>query len=264
MTTKKVALITGASSGIGEALAHVHASRGGDLVVVARREAKLLSMKEEFREKYGVHVEVVAKDLSKRASPREIYAEVREKEITVDYLINNAGFSKQGHFREHDLEHSEAVIEVNVTALVALTRLLVADMVQRNSGRILNLSSMAAYAPGGPLQIRYYTTKAFILSFSQGLAIELEDTNVTVTALCPGAIDTEFEKAAGMEKTKLFAVGTYPPEQVATEGYEAMLRGDLVKKSCLSFANRTSMAISGLLPAKGMLRYIKELQTISE
>lgn len=258
-----LALITGASSGIGEALAHEHATKGGNLILVARREQKLQAMKEEFKKRYGVQVDVISKDLSKPDAAQELHAEVQNRQLVVDYLINNAGFGGQGKFHEQDWSRHANMIQVNITALTELTYLFLPGMVERNSGRIMNVASTAAMVPAGPLQSVYFATKQFVLSFSQGIAGELLDTNVTVTALCPGPIATEFSKTAGLENTDLFAKA-YSPQSVAKDGYSAMEKGKFVEISGLSFSSRILMAATWFLPKKTMLRQVRKMQEVHD
>jgi short-subunit dehydrogenase len=260
---KNVALITGASSGIGKELAKIHASKGGDSILVARREDKLNALKEELETKYSVQAEVIVKDLTERAAAQEIYDELRQKGIVVTYLINNAGFGGRGYFHERPWEDDEAMIELNVLTLTALTRFFVPDMIQRNEGRILNVASTAGLVPGGPLQAVYYATKAYVVSFSQGLAGELLDMNskVTVTALCPSATETEFGQKSGMDKTKGFSE-TASAAAVAEEGYEGMLKGEFVTVSGLPFAQKVTMSLIPLLPRKMVLKQVKQFQEI--
>ena len=235
----KTALITGSSAGIGLALAELHASNGDNLVLVARRKDKLKAIKSDFEEKFKVNVYIIDKDLSRSDSPREIFQEIKDQNINIDFLINNAGFSRQGYFHDIDWQIQKSIIMVNVMVLVELTHLLLPDMVKRNEGKILNVASSAAFAPGGPLQTIYFATKAFIVSFSQGLAGELSKTQVTVTTLCPGATETEFEKVSGLDKTNLFSTEkVFTAAEVAKDGYEAMHRGDLIKLSALSPINK--------------------------
>lgn len=222
-----VALVTGASSGIGMELARLHAARGGDLVLVARRQDRLEALKHELESAYAITATVIAKDLSVPAAAEELYHEVTTRGIRVDYLINNAGFGGHGLLYQRDWSADRAMINLNVLALTALTRLFVADMVQRNRGRILNLGSVAGFLPG-PLQAVYYSTKAFVLSFSEALANELAATNVTVTVLCPASTATEFMQTGHLEGTRLFRFGVASARQVASYGYDAMLRGKTV------------------------------------
>jgi short-subunit dehydrogenase len=223
---KKTALITGASSGIGAELARVHAEHGGDLVVVARRRERLEAMKTELEAAHGVTVHVLPKDLVQAEAPQQIYDEVRALGVTVDYLVNNAGFGYRGFFHKQEWATNEAMIKVNILALAALTRLFVPDMVAHHSGRILNLGSMAGFLPG-PLHAVYYASKAFVISFSEALANELRHTGVTVTVLCPGPTTSEFTRSAQMSDVNLTRM-LASARQVAEAGYDAMLRGKTV------------------------------------
>jgi uncharacterized protein len=221
--TGKTALITGASSGIGAELARVHAERGGDLVLVARRTERLEALKAELEGAHGITAHVVVKDLTDPDAAAQIHDELASRNVPVDYLVNNAGFGNGGFFHEQDWAKNEAMIQVNVLALAALTRMFVPDMISRGSGRILNVASMAGFLPG-PLQAVYYATKAFVVSFSEAIGNELSETGVTVTALCPGPVDTEFIEQANLRKAKGFA-RPVSARDVAQAGYDAMLKG---------------------------------------
>ena len=221
-----MALITGASSGIGKELARYHASKGGDLVLVARREDELNRLKSELENKFQVTAVVMAADLSKPESAQEIFESTEKAGIQVDILINNAGFGGHGKFYERDLKKDQSMIQVNITSLVSLTHLYLQGMVQRNSGKILHVASTAGFMPG-PLQAVYYATKAFVNSFSQAIAEELRGTHVTSTALCPGTVSTEFVKAGDLEGVDAWK-NAATPESVAKCGYDAMIRGELL------------------------------------
>ncbi|MEM1138949.1 MAG: SDR family oxidoreductase, partial [Pseudomonadota bacterium] len=221
----KTALITGASSGIGRELAILHAEKGGDLVLVARREEELMALSAELKAKHGTRSLIIVKDLTDEAAPEEIYTLLKTQGVEIDYLINNAGFGGRGKFHEREWDLDRSMIQLNVVALTALTRLFLPDFVARNHGRILNISSTASLVPG-PLQAVYFATKAFVTSFSNALAGEVDDTNVTVTALLPGATETEFAKTSDLEDTGLFA-RTVSARSVAKAGYTAMLAGKL-------------------------------------
>lgn len=249
---KNVALITGTSSGIGKELAYVHAKQKGDLVMVARRQTELESLKTELESKFDVRVKIIVKDLTKKEAPQEIYDELIQSGINVEHLINNAGFGGLGKFHERDWKLDESMIDLNVLALTALTRLFLPDFVKRNSGRILNVASTAAFFPG-PLQAVYYATKAFVLSFSQAIAEELHDTNITVTALCPGATETEFGKTSGMDKTSMFK-NAYSAKLVAEDGYKAIVKGKLIIVSGLNFFQKLMMKTVQLMPKKLLLK----------
>lgn len=221
------ALITGASSGIGAELARLHARRGGDLVLVARREQALNALKQELEDSHGTRVVVMAKDLAMPGAANEIFAATEEAGIEIDVLINNAGFGGHGKFHERELASEHDMMQVNMTALVDLTHLYMQGMVNRGSGKILQVASTAGMMPG-PLQAVYYATKAFVVSFSQALAEELSDTHVTCTALCPGPVETGFAAAGDLEDAALFQKPGASAESVAECGYEAMLKGKLV------------------------------------
>lgn len=230
------ALITGASSGIGAELARLHSARGGDLVLVARREEALNALKQELETAHGISARVVVADLAEADAAQRVFAATKEAGLEIEILINNAGFGGHGKFHERDLAKHQAMMQVNMGALVDLTHLYLPAMISRSSGRILHVASTAGFMPG-PLQAVYYATKAFVTSFSQAIAEELSDTGITSTALCPGAVATGFVEAGDLAGTSLWDKAA-SPESVAACGYEAMLRGDLVKinEASLSFA----------------------------
>lgn len=252
------ALITGASSGIGRELARVHAAAGGHLILVARRVKRLEDLKEELERDYRIRVMVIAKDLSRPESPLEIYQEVKMEGLEVDYLINNAGFGGRGVFAEQDPEMLQRMIRVNVTALTALTSLFLPDFINRNSGRIMNVASIAALMPG-PLQAVYFASKAYVRSFSDALTEELKATKVTVTTLLPGTVDTEFPVSAEMNETKLFA-DAWPPAAVAKTAYREMLRGRRSVMTGVSAAYRVLLHLVPLLPVKLVLKIVYRMQ----
>ncbi len=225
---RAVALVTGASSGIGLELARLCARGGHDLVLVARNQAKLEELARYLGGMYHVRVEVVPADLARPEAPEEILHEVSRRGLALEVLINNAGFGEWGLFGRQDLARVLAMIQVNVTALTALTRLVLPQLVSRRKGRILNVASTAAFAPG-PLMAVYYATKAYVLHFSEAIGNELRGTGVTVTALCPGPTRTGFAEAAGMGETNLFrGPAVMGVERVALAGYRGMMRGKAV------------------------------------
>ncbi len=257
---KKVALITGASSGIGKELADIHAEKGGDLIIVARRADKLNTLKSALEEKHGVQVMVIVKDLTQPTAPREIYDAVRDAGIEVNYLINNAGFGGRGKFHERAWESDLNMINLNIVALTALTRFFLPDFVQRNNGKILNVSSTASLLPG-PLQAVYYATKAYVTSFSNAIAEELYDTQITVIALLPGATETEFAQTSGMDKTELFK-NTFSAREVAQTGYDGMIAGKLDVMAGLTFTQKMMMSAIPLTPKKILLTQIRKMQEV--
>ncbi|WP_099826019.1 SDR family NAD(P)-dependent oxidoreductase [Oceaniglobus indicus] len=252
------ALVTGASSGIGREFARLHAKRGGDVIVTARNEAALADLKAEIEAKHGVTVHVFALDLAAEGGARDLYDRIVAAGLTVDILINNAGFGGQGLHTERDLADEHAMIDLNVKAPVALTRLFGADMARHGKGRILNVGSSAGFMPG-PYQAVYFATKAFVQSFSQAVDEELREKGVTCTVLAPGYVETGFAKAANLDGTKLVAGGGATPAAVARCGYSAMLRGRLVA------FNETLLSVAigwiiPLLPRRTVLRVIAGMQ----
>jgi short-subunit dehydrogenase len=224
----KTALITGSSSGLGKEFARIHASNGNDLVLVARSKDKLEALKLELEKQFGISVYVIVKDLSDQYAPKSVYDEIKTHKITVDYLINNAGFGDFGLFAETDWEKQLEMINLNVTCLTYLTRLFLPDMIKNKSGKILNIASTAAFQPGPTMSV-YFATKAFVLSFSEAIANELKGTGVTVTALCPGATETGFKAAASLEDSNLFKGNQIASsKEVAVFGYNKMMEGKTV------------------------------------
>jgi uncharacterized protein len=222
----KYALVTGATSGIGFELAKLLAKDGYNLVLVARNKKLLQQVTDQLKEQYNVEVTPLAKDLFKKKAPFEIYNKTTEMGINIDVLINDAGQGERGKFIDIDLERNLDIIQLNIISLVSLTKLFLQDMVQRNSGRILQLGSEAGKAPM-PLLSVYAATKAFVVSFSESLSNELKDTGVTVTVILPGATDTDFFHKAHAENTVVYKEEELQQAaDVAKDGYEAMMKGD--------------------------------------
>ena len=226
--SKPRALITGASSGIGLALAEVFAAHGHDLIITARRAEALEALAGRLEGAHGVKVAVFPGDLRDPAFPALLFERLRAENLEVDVLVNNAGFGVGGPFTETDIGRELDIIKVNVAALVELTKLFLAPMVAKRRGRIMNVASTAAFQPG-PLMSIYYASKAFVLSFSQAIAEELRNTGVTVTAFCPGPTRTEFAEVAGIGKSRLFnAARVATAEEVAVFAYKATMKGKRV------------------------------------
>ncbi|WP_291727807.1 SDR family NAD(P)-dependent oxidoreductase [Bernardetia sp.] len=226
----KVALITGASSGIGLELAHVMAKEKHNLVLVARSIDKLNSLAEELIATHGIKVKTYKADLSNASEIENLYKQTKEDDIEVSYLINNAGFGEYGDFSENDWDKLNTMMQLNMVSLVHLTKLYSKDMVSSSFGKIMNVASTAAFQPL-PYFAVYAATKSFVLSFSEAIASELKDHGITVTALCPGLTDTGFVEAANMEDTKFLdkaKAGMATSEEVAEYGYEAMMKGKTV------------------------------------
>ncbi len=229
------ALITGASGGIGLELAKIHASKGGDVVLVARSEAKLNELKQQLETEFKVKVTVIAADLATADAAEKLFEQTQAMNLQIDTLINNAGFGGHGKFHERSLADEQAMMQLNMLTLTNLTHFYLKGMVERNHGQILNVSSTASFMPG-PLQAVYYATKAYVTSFSQAVAEEVRDSNVTVTALCPGAVATGFVKAGNLEGVDVWK-NAKTPKSVAECGYSAMEKGELVafNESSLKF-----------------------------
>ena len=202
-TDAKTALITGASGGIGYELAKLFARDHHNLVLVARSSAKLAHFAGELERQFGISAKPIALDLVAAPAPQFLFDQLGREGISIDILVNNAGYGVLGEFAGVPLEESLGQIQLNVTALTQLTRLFLGSMLERHSGRILNVASTAGFQPG-PRMAVYYATKAYVISFSEALANELSGTGVTVTCFCPGATDTGFQGRAGTENTMLF------------------------------------------------------------
>ena len=220
-------LITGASGGIGYEFAKLFARDHHNLVLVARSGDKLAQVTSELQA-HGISVRTVALDLAEPPAPKFLFGQLQREGITVDILVNNAGFGVFGEFARMPDEEIQGQIALNITALTELTRLFLTPMLARRSGRIMNVASTAAFQPG-PLMAVYYATKAYVLSFSEALANELQNSGVTVTCFCPGATHTGFARRAGAEKSRLFQqLGAMSAEKVALDGYRAVMKGRTV------------------------------------
>jgi short-subunit dehydrogenase len=223
-------------------------------VLVARGEAGLGRLAVELREQYGVTVRVIPFDLRRAVAPQWIYDELQREGMRVDVLVNNAGFIVYGPFWETDLARELEMIQVNLVATTALTKLFVRDMVRRHSGRILNIGSTGSFIPG-PLSCVYNATKAYVLSFSEALSRELKDTGVTVTVLCPGATATGFQEAGNVEDIRLVRQGVQSANEVAEAGYRAVMAGRRVVVT--GFGNRVQVAGSRIVPRAWLLTLTK-------
>jgi hypothetical protein len=222
--TKKTALVTGASSGLGLELAQLFAADGHDVVLVARRKPDLDALAARLVAERGVQAHVIPEDLAAAAAPERLVAELGRRGLEIEFLVNNAGFGARGPFVELDLARQLDMIQVNVNALTSLTRRLLPGMIARKSGRILNLGSTAGFQPGPGMAV-YYATKAFVNSFTEALAFELRGTGVTATLSCPGATATEFGQVADNGRSRLFKAGAMSAPVVAAAAYRAMMAG---------------------------------------
>lgn len=242
----KTALITGASSGIGQELAKLFAKDGYNLVLVARSTDKLNELGGQFWDEFGVETTVITKDLSEENAAQDVYNQVKGKNIRVDILVNDAGVGLYGKFaNETDWEREKSLIHLNVLTTTLMTKLFLKEMVERNEGKILNLASLVSITPM-PLMAVYGATKAYINNFTQSLINELKDTNVSVTALLPNATDTDFFNKAGASNTKV-TENLDDPAVVAKDAYNAFIKG-AHKVVPGGFANKAFEVVSYVTP----------------
>ena len=254
---KKYVLITGASSGIGLELAHQFAKNGYDLILVARRKKLLQTLANELHTKYGSESELIEKDLEEPNAAKEIVAILQRKNISIEILVNNAGFGTFGDYNSSDEETNSRMVQLNITSLMSLTRLLIPSMLKRKVGKILNVASMAAFQPG-PFMAVYYASKSFVLSFSEALSSELEGTGVTVTALCPGPVPTGFQERARVGKALMMkSIMTKSAQFVAEEGYKGTMKG---KQIVIPGAINNILVVMGkFMPRKFLIMVVKRI-----
>jgi short-subunit dehydrogenase len=234
---KGLVLVTGASAGIGRELALVFAEHGHDLVLVARTRSKLEALADEITERFGRRADVIAMDLTEDDAAGRLFAEIVERGYEVEVLVNNAGTGEVMKFHEVDRSVIDNILRLNVVSLTHLARLFVEPMVERGHGRILNVASVAAFQPTPRLSV-YGATKAFVLSLTEALSVELADKGVTVSTLCPGFVDTDLVRHLGEELGQPDFVPSFlmlDPREVAREGYEACMRGEVVHISGKSY-----------------------------
>ncbi|MDA9101036.1 SDR family oxidoreductase [Omnitrophica bacterium] len=222
-----IALITGASQGIGYELAKLFARDGHDLILVARSADKLNAIGDELQRAYSNHVSVIVKDLSLPGAADELFAEVTAQGKQIDFLVNNAGFGLFGLFNETDWEKEAEMMQLNMVCLARLMKLFLKGMVDRGSGRILNIGSTASFQPG-PLMAVYYATKSFVLFLGEAVQNELKGTGVTVTTLCPGPTRTGFQEASHLGKVPILKLTMMDAAQVAKAGYRGLMKGKTV------------------------------------
>lgn len=225
-------LVTGASAGIGRALARAFARNGHDVVLVARREERLRSVATAFEDEHGVSAHIVVQDLATPGAPETLFERTKERDIEIDILVNNVGIGTHGRFIDIDMDTESDQVRLNIITPTILAKLFGRDMAHRGSGGILNVSSTAAFQPG-PYMAVYYASKAYLLSLSEALYEELRDDGVTVTALCPGPVRTEFQDRAdntdapiGQEDGGL--IRWQEADAVARVGYEGLATGEAV------------------------------------
>lgn len=239
-------LITGATSGIGKELAKLFAADGYHLVITGRKQSTLDTTADELKQEYGIKVISILKDLFNPHAPFELYDLIKAKGIQIDILVNDAGQGQYGEFIHTDIRRELDIIQLNISSVVVLTKLFLKDMVERRKGRILNVSSVASKIPG-PWQSVYHGTKAFVQSFTEAIREEVKKTGITVTALLPGATETDFFNKAGMQNAKNVAEGELADAAtVAKDGYEALMKGDDMIVS--GFSNKVQVAMGNILP----------------
>lgn len=243
----KVALVTGASSGFGYEFCHLLAEDGYDLAVVARRKERLEELAILIQEKYSRTVHVFATDLTKAESAKQLHEMINAQGLKIKVLINNAGVGRFGKFYEMDQQTDDEMIKLNISALTSLTKLFVKDMINYGGGRILNVASLTAFQPAGPMMAVYYASKAYVLSFTRSLRAELKGSGVTVTALCPGPTKTEFGQTDHVQTTRMYKIATSSSKQVALAGYKALKKN---QSTVVPGLLNKVLAIGGELPPR--------------
>ena len=242
----KYALVTGGSNGIGFELAKLLAKDGYNLILVARGQEGLEKAAKDLNITYSIEAIPIAKDLFYPGNAFELVDEIRDKGMTIDILINDAGQGLYGEFIDTDIQRELDIVQLNISSMLILTKSYLKEMVARGDGRILNLSSIAGKLPG-PFQAVYHGTKAFVHSFTEAIRSEVKDKGVTVTSLLPGATDTDFFNKAGMQDSRLVQKGQLAdPAEVAKDGYEALMSGsDMVVSG---FKNKMQVGMSNVMP----------------
>lgn len=257
MKQNKTALVTGATSGIGHEIAKLLAKDGYDLIIVGRDQGELEALAPELSQGKSITITPLAKDLFEPGAAEELYDEVKSLGIQVDILVNDAGQGVYGKFAETDLQSELDIIQLNVTSLVVLTKLFLKDMVARNDGKILQLASMVSKI-SSPLMAVYAGTKAFVYNFSLSLVNELKDTNVTITALQPGATDTDFFNKAGAENIKIVQDGELAdPADVAKDGLDALMAGESHVVSGMK--NKMQATMANIMPDEALAAQMRNM-----
>lgn len=257
---KETVLITGASSGIGLELAKCFAADGANLILVARSTDALEKLAAELRNNFSIRAEVITADLTLTEAPAHIFATVKGRGLTVDVLVNNAGFGLHGPFAELPLKRQLEIVTVNISALVELTGLFLPEMISQNRGGILNVGSVAGFVPGPNMAV-YFASKAFVLSFSEALDVELRGTNVTITNLCPGPTETNFSQVARGHRQRPVPVEKMSASEVARIGYQDYRRGKHI--SVPGAMNKFNCIVPHFLPRAGVRRIVGWLNRLA-
>lgn len=258
MSNPFTVLITGASSGIGRSLAHLFAADGHSLVLVARRASVLEELAAELTSAHATRVAVMPIDLADPAAAMQLHADLQRGGVSVDVLVNNAGFGMQGAFAALPVARQLQMIHLNVTALTALTRLLLPSMLERGQGGILNVGSIAGFQPG-PFMAVYFATKAYVISFSEALADELSGSGLRVSCLAPGPTATAFAAEAGAAELRLFRDEAMSVDDVARIGYDGWLRGQPLVIA--GARNRWTAFAVRLAPRAYVRKIVRQLNT---
>lgn len=258
----QTALITGASNGIGYELAKCFAKDGFNLVLVARHQADLEAVAKELTSENNIRAYTIVADLMNRESAFHVYEQVRKEGIAIDVLVNNAGQGVWGAFTGTNLNDELDIIELNIVSVVILTKLFLKEMVARDSGKVLNVASVASKAPH-PYLCVYAATKAFVYHFTQGLINELQDSKVTMTALIPGPTDTDFFNKAGMQTTVVAMEGDLAdPADVAKDGYEALMNGE--NRVISGFKNKMQVAMGNFMTDQMSAEQVRKQMEVSD
>jgi uncharacterized protein len=258
MTKRPLALVTGASGGIGESIARELAAKNHDLVLVARSRDRLDAIATDLTSAHGIAPIVITADLAVPGAGHQLATELASRNLQIDVLINNAGFADYGNLWEAQASKLDQMITLNIATLTELMHDLLPGMVSRKSGRVMNVASTAAFMPG-PLMAVYYASKAYVLSVSEAVHEELKGTGVTVTAVCPGPTDTGFVAKAALEDSKLFKGGkNMDPHTVAVKGVAAMLKGKPV--AVIGFKNKLQALTPKLTPRRFIPGFVKKAQ----
>lgn len=254
----RYALITGASSGIGLELAHIMAREGHHLILSARNILALEDLATTLRESHAIEVHIIPCDLSDSRSAITLHKAIKERNLTIDCLVNNAGFGLLGEFKDMEEDMLHRMVELNCSSLMSLSRLFMDDLIA-SKGRILNIASVAAFY-SGPLMSVYYATKAFVVSFSEALNFELRNHGVSVTAHCPGPTHSNFQERAGMHNATLFKLLPVPTSKIVAEhAYKAMMK----RKSLAihGFINRLMLITGSISPRSMKVRMVHAFQS---
>lgn len=252
----KTALITGASTGLGAEFSKIFAREGYDIIITARSEDKLNALKCELEDRCRIRVDVIAMDLSAENAAADLFSRIADRQI--DVLINNAGFGDYGPFIEADFDRITRMIQLNITALAQMTRLVLPGMLERKSGRIMNVASIASFEPG-PFMAMYYATKAFVLSLTEALAIETRGSGVSISALCPGPTNTEFATNANLERTSFITLfKKTKASDVAEFGYRKLMSGKVV--AIPGLLNKAAVFAAQIMPRSLVRRCVAMIQ----